>query len=893
MKIKFFINYNTSWGQTVCLVGSTPELGGWNKREALPLVCTSPSQWCAEVEICDTGHIEYQYFVKDDFRITSEEWGKPHSLLLDADKAFAINDIWQVQPKDTFLYTSGFSNSFFRRDYQNIDCNKTLSGSIFLKVQCPYVKNEQRLIICGSSTLLGEWNTQKALPLIPLEFGWWGITLEKEQIAESFQYKFAIFDNLKNEVAHWEESDNHTFSVNDIGGEYDTRIIYHNYNYNSFGWKAAGISIPVFSLRTESSFGVGEFSDLNKLIDWAAATQLKIVQILPVNDTTQTGTQADSYPYNAVSVYALHPIYLGLAKYPLADIDKFYKYKKQFEALNALPTVDYEQVITLKSAYISDLFAEQGQNILEEKGFKDFYAENEEWLFPYACFSYLRDCFRTANYKEWGDFGSFNFEKLNSLIESDKNIRHSINKTFFTQYLLHKQLRGAKEYAHQKGVILKGDIPIGVSRNSVEAWVEPRYFNLDSQTGAPPDDFAVMGQNWGFPTYNWNEMKEDGYSWWKKRFRKMADYFDAYRIDHILGFFRIWEIPTTAVQGLLGYFSPALPFTAGEIGNSGVPFDQERLTQPYIHSDYLPEVFGNYTSEVIAEFLHPIGNGQFALNDFCDNQLKIKTLFSDSLSDEKQDCIREGLYLLCTEVLYIPDKQQPEKYHPRIAAQKTYSFKALTEYEQESYNQLYNYFFYQRHSSFWQEEAMRKLPELVAATQMLVCGEDLGMIPNCVPAVMEKLQILRLDVERMPKTPYREFEDLTSLPYLSVCTTSTHDMPPIRAWWTQDKARAQRYYKEVLRKEGNAPLECTVDLCWQIIMNHLNSPAMLAILPLQDWLAIDDRLKRPDAEEEIINNPANPNHYWQYRMHLNIEDLLKASEFNSRISFMTGISGRR
>ena len=150
---------------------------------------------------------------------------------------------------------------------------------------------------------------------------------------------------------------------------------------------------------------------------------------------------------------------------------------------------------------------------------------------------------------------------------------------YFIQFHLHLQLLEATNYARANGVVLKGDIPIGISRNSVEAWTEPHYFNLNGQAGAPPDDFSVNGQNWGFPTYNWEVMEQDDYSWWMKRFRKMSEYFDAYRIDHILGFFRIWEIPMHAVHGLLGQFVPSLPMSREEIESYGLPFREEFDTQ--------------------------------------------------------------------------------------------------------------------------------------------------------------------------------------------------------------------------------------------------------------------------------------------------------------------------
>jgi 4-alpha-glucanotransferase len=477
------------------------------------------------------------------------------------------------------------------------------------------------------------------------------------------------------------------------------------------------------------------------------------------------------------------------------------------------------------------------------------------------------------------------------MAESSPEISHAINKVFFTQFLLHTQLLEVRAYANQQGVILKGDIPIGISHDSVEAWVDPHLFNLDTQTGAPPDDFSISGQNWGFPTYNWKEMEKDDYQWWKKRFRKMADYFDVYRIDHILGFFRIWEIPMSSVQGLLGYFSPALPFSTDEIAYFGLYFDEYRMTNPYIHESFLYEIFGEYMQEVIGQFLRPIAWQRFELNENCNTQKKIKTLFVSD--DAKSCCIRDGLYSLCNETLFIRDKREPHKYHPRITAQYSFSYRHLDDNSKTAFNRLYDHFFYQRHTAFWQEEAMKKLPPLISSTNMLVCGEDLGMVPESVPAVMKEMQILSLEIERMPKRPELQFNDLRYLPFLSVCTTSTHDMSPLRLWWKEDRWKTQRYYNETLQRLGIAPEDCATDICRQIIGNHLNSLSMLAIFPLQDWLSTDDRLKRPDPADERINVPANPRHYWRYRMHLTIEQLIASEEFNANIKNMIVASGRK
>jgi len=891
MKVHFEIRYDTRFGETVHLLGNTSELGSWNEEKSIPMTYAENSNWLFALDIENADSIEYCYLIKDGSRVVRKEWESCRKVQFSTAKTFFLNDRWQDVPRQKFLYTSAFSESFFKQEFSQKPL-KFLKQSILLVLTCPFVEKGQEVIISGDSEYLGNWDADKSLVLIPLSYGKYAIVLNAQHIKSAMNYKFAIRNKSAKNIVHWEEGQNRTIYplAKERKGDF-VQSYELTYNREWINWKTSGVAIPVFSLRSDDSFGVGEFSDLKKMVDWTKATSMKMIQVLPINDTTITRRWTDSYPYNAISIYALHPIYLGLYEFPLKNAEKLSKYKQQATELNKLQSFDYEQVLALKEAYIRDLFAEIGSKTLKMKVFCEFLKENENWLFPYACFTHFRDVNGTADYSAWKTFTQYNKTKLEKSLVADAVMKKNVELAYFTQYLLHIQLSDVKKYAHENEVVLKGDIPIGISRNSVEAWVEPHLFNMDTQTGAPPDDFSVFGQNWGFPTYNWNEMSKDGYQWWTKRFRKMADYFDAYRIDHILGFFRIWEIPLHSVQGLLGYFSPALPFTAEELGGWGFGFDEHRMTKPYIHEHFLGNIFGEYTGEVIEKYLNPITWQRYELKDFCDTQMKIKVHFEGKI-DEKSNRLRDGLYALCNEVLFVRDKTEPNKFHPRITAQYTFSFGDLSDGEKLAYNRLYNHFFYERHNEFWANQAMRKLPALISSTDMLVCGEDLGMIPDCVPPVMNELQILSLEIQRMPKDPKKKFENLPTIPYMSVCTTSTHDMSPIRSWWLEDRNITQQYYNEILWKHGRAPEDCTPEICWQIVMNHLNSPAMLVILPWQDWLAIDGNLRRENPDDERINIPAVAQHYWQYRMHISLEEMLEQTEFNERVKEMLGNSGR-
>jgi len=671
--------------------------------------------------------------------------------------------------------------------------------------------------------------------------------------------------------------------------------------------RVAGVAVPIFSLRSEGSFGVGDFGDLKTLIDWAVVTHQTAVQILPINDTTITNTWSDSYPYNSISIYALHPQYIDLRQLPsLKDADKAAEYEAKRKELNVLVQIDYESVNNTKRAYLRDLFEQEGKKVLASAGFKTFMEEND-WLKPYAAYSVLRDQYDDADFSHWPKHKTFSENVLKEIFKVGSETLKQAQFYLYLQYILHTQLLSASTYARQNNVILKGDIPIGISRASVEAWVEPFYFNLNGSAGAPPDPFSANGQNWGFPTYNWDAMQKDGLRWWLKRFRKMQEYFSAYRIDHILGFFRIWEIPTHSVHGLLGQFSPSLPMSVEEIESYGIGFQKEFMTEPFINDELLEQRIGklrHYKEEesgiwggkdpvdyVRETFLVHAHDDIWKMKPEYTTQRKVENFFSNKKQQYNLD-MKEAIYTLISNVLFLEDHKTKGMYHPRISAQLDYTYTRLQDWEKEAFDRLYVEYFYRRHNQFWYEQCMKKLPALVGSTQMIVCGEDLGMVPDCVPWVMNQLQILSLEIQRMPKNPQDAFGHVRYYPERSVCTTGTHDTETLRQWWELDEELTRRFYYDELHESGECPKVATTDICAHIVHDHLVCPSLFCILPMQDWLAIDTDLRLPDANAERINIPANPRHYWRYRMHLSLEELLKADKFNERVAGMIAAAGR-
>lgn len=897
MIVAFHIEYRTNWGEEVRVLGSIPELGNNIPSNALPLHTVDGINWTAEIDFSFPAGkaVEYNYYIYKEGEIIRHEWEIfPRKLYVDkvTDRKYKIYDCWKNLPEDSYFYSSTFTEALLARK-QRDEVPASFDRGIIIKAYAPRITNDYCLAICGNQPALGNWDPDKAWPMSDVNFPEWQTELDVSQLQFPVEYKFVLLNKNTRKAEAWEANPNrHISTYPSIPKQ--TLVIGDRYvHFNIPQWKGAGVAIPVFSLRSESSFGIGDFNDLKKLVDWAVETNQKIIQILPINDTTITGTWTDSYPYNSISIYAFHPIYTNIEKLgKLKNKKAVTTFEEKQKELNALPTLNYEAVNQYKWEYFRLIFEQEGKKVLASDEFRLFFEANKEWLQPYAAFSYLRDTYKTPNFREWPIHTVYNSNEIEQLCHPGISHFNDIAIYYYIQFNLHVQLLEATTYARKNGVALKGDIPIGISRNSVEAWTEPYYFNLDGQAGAPPDDFSVNGQNWGFPTYNWDVMAEDGYKWWMKRFQKMSEYFDAYRIDHILGFFRIWEIPMNAVHGLLGQFMPSLPMTKEEIEGYGLNFREEFFLNPYIHESFLEQVFGPHTKLVKQNFIEPTDKWEiYRMKPEFDTQRKVERYF-EGKTDDDSIWVRDGLYSLISNVLFIRDKKDADKYHPRISAQHDFLYKSLPNWEKDIFNRIYDQYYYQRHNEFWHKQAMKKLPQLTQSTRMLVCGEDLGMIPDSVPWVMNDLRILSLEIQRMPKNPAYEFGRLEEYPYRSVCTISTHDMSTLRGWWEEDYAQTQRYYNNTMHHYGGSPAKASAEICEEIVRNHLYSNSILCILSLQDWLSIDEKLRNPDVQGERINVPANPRHYWRYRMHLTIEQLIQAEQLNQKIKTLIKQSNR-
>ena len=890
MTVQFNIEYKAMFGEQI-VVNIQTEEGGLK----LPLETTDGERWACDwgVESPEKSYT-YYYSVEREGRAVKTEWLMiKHQLDVNAKKAavYTLYDHWKAMPEDAFLYSSAFTDCINHQVPQEMK-PETGSKIVRLIVRAPQLRDGERLGVLGADKALGAWDVQKILPMTQHTYNEWVADIDAAHLEGShLEFKFVAFRNAKNELL-WETSMNRTVDLPEMkAGELVSYELDQAF-FALYNRKLAGTLVPVFSLRTRKSAGIGDFGDLKVMIDFVASTGQKVLQLLPINDTTITHTWTDSYPYSCISVFAIHPQYANLHALPeLKDAKARAEAEKTCAELNALDKIDYEKVNDFKINYLRQIFNQEGEKMMKTAEYKAFFQDTKQWLVPYAQYSYLRDKNGTADFNQWPDHQVWDEAERKALTDPKTAAYKNVAFFYFVQFVLDRQMQEAHEYAKAKGVILKGDIPIGVNRNGCDVWMEPKYFNLNGQAGAPPDDFSANGQNWGFPTYNWFEMLKDGCQWWNRRFQNMARYFDAYRIDHVLGFFRIWEIPVSSVHGLLGQFAPALAMSREEIESYGLHFQDDRFTRPFITDWVLDRVFHERAGEVKEKYLDRLDDERYQMKPEVDTQRKVEALFADA-TDEKELWLRDGLYALISDVLFVRDHTNPGVFHPRISAQLDFIYESLYDNDKAAFNRLYNDYFYRRNNQFWYQEAMKKLPKLVQATRMLVCAEDLGMVPDCVPWVMDELKILSLELQSMPKDPSVKFGYLSRNPYRSVCTISSHDMPTLRMWWDENIQRTQEYYNTMLYRQGSAPHPLPGWLASDIISRHLTSPSMLCILSIQDWLATDEALRLPDADAERINIPANPKHYWRYRMHLNIEDLAADKRFVQNITEMISQSGR-
>ncbi len=877
MTINFFIKYGTQYGDNI-FVGV--EIDKQVKRFALGYVDENLWHGSFDVEVINLP-ISYKIILSKD------NDSSYYNLLATGEimnyEVKEINIIHEDFPYTKIINLTAFKpyQEVFNTKYpEKISTKDSKKATHIFQISHGLLQDNTVICLTGNADCMNNFDNTNPLLFTQQQNNVSSLPIDLSKEKMPVEFKIGIYDVEKKKIVAYEPGDNRkieTITKND-----EISIVHLHNPFSNYNWKAAGINVPVFSLRTNNSWGVGDFTDLNLLIDYAENVGFKLIQLLPINDTTAIYTDKDSYPYSAISSFAFHPKLLDvntLAKKYAVDI--LPNEQQKINELNQLHYSDHSNVLSLKITILQRIFEADKNNFLVEKDWLSFFIIHQNWLTPFAAFCTLRDNYKTVDFSLWEKYSLYNDESIKALTSPASKHYSNILFWYFVQYQLHLQITKAVEYAHSKGIILKADLPIGVGRQSADTWQYPNLFVMGMQAGAPPDAFSGSGQNWSFPTYNIAEMSKDNFAWFRKRMGHLQTYFDAVRIDHVLGFFRIWSIPINQVEGTMGRFVPALPLSEYNFYNAGLSPNEHRYCSPYITDYILVENFGNDAGLVKEIFF----NGHHFKDEYND-QRKIENYFIENTENIKW---QQGLYNLLANVLFF---KVDDGYHCRINMNQTSSYKHLSSDEKYKLDNIYHHYFFEMQNELWRKEGELKLEMLRDSTDILLCAEDLGMVPDFTDEVLKNLDILSLQVQQMPKDSASAFSDTAKAKYESVVMPATHDMSTIRLWWEENRDTTQKYFNKILNEYGGAPFYCEPWIAKKIIEKHLQSPAMWAIFLVQDIMAMDDKIRLKNPLEERINQPINPNHVWNYRMHISLEELLMQTETNAALKKMVVENGR-
>jgi len=917
VSLHFRVPYMTVWGQSLVVSGDGRALGDWDPLAGARMSCKHVGEelvWEAHVSVPFVDSLRYRYVViNEDPGVVAMEMGVRSVMLhpaLHHEALVALWDDWQLGGHQEKMFaSSAFTEAIFsgkRLTEEPLgEVVRVLPEPGLVVVQftvCSHrVEKGQTPVLTGSCAELGNWQPHLAVELTRTEADTWQLEIATPVDAMPITYKYAVRakgdPGAPLKLEHGECRMACICTGDNPAAEPTPAVVArHDFMLNHpEQWKGGGVAVPVFSLRSQRSVGVGEFRDVKALVDLCEAAGLHMAQLLPINDTSVYMTYWDSYPYCALSVFALHPLYLCLEELSSdipeslqAEIDKA---RKELDKVD----VDYTGTMAAKRKIAREIFDMEGEPQLQTAEFKTFFENNKGWLQPYAAFCFLRDLFGTSEHWTWGRLAHPDTDTLERLTAPGTEYHASIQFSYYLQYNLHLQLLDASHYAASKGVALKGDLPIGVDKRSVDTWLYPNLFRMDVSTGAPPDMFDKNGQNWGFPTYAWEEMAKDDYTWWRARLTHMAQYFHAYRIDHILGFFRIWEIPGECLTATLGHFRPSIPLWRHELESRGL-WDMDRLIKPYVRHHIIEELFGSLAVEVACKYFTERGDGLLEFREQYASERAILGIQprpgSPAWLVEEVDMTRRGLITLLKNVLLLENPMEPGTFLPRFGMEDTISWRHLDAHAQEALRDLSEDYFHRRQDALWSANAMRTLPALMNATRMLVFGEDLGFVPACVPPVLHDLGLFGLRIQRMSAEKGDEFGDPAQYPYMTVASPSCHDVSTVRGWYEEDEERRGRFWTAALGRSGPAPAVCTPAIIRDVVRQHMEAASCWVVFPLQDILALSPKYMTRPAAEEMINDPTNPKHYWRYRMHVLLEDVADDIGLMTDLRSMLVASGR-
>lgn len=642
--------------------------------------------------------------------------------------------------------------------------------------------------------------------------------------------------------------------------------------------KLTGISVPLGALYTNESFAIGEYPALKKLIPFCKETGIKIIQLLPVNDT---GTQ--SSPYSGLSAFALHPIYIqisALEEFEVASKNKEFAafYESFLNAFTSEKRYNYEKIANAKDELLRKIF--EAAEVLKNKDTckkLDSWIKENEWIKNYAVFKVLKYKFMQRSWKEWPkEFQNCNINER----WSNEALRSEHLFYAWVQFRSSEQFLDASNEVKKNDIILKGDMPILMNEDSCDTWAYPEFFNHQLRAGSPVDGENPTGQNWGFPTYNWENLKAKNYSWWKERLLVSSKYYDAYRLDHILGFFRIWAVPERETTALLGHAVPYESISKATLNTAGFNDDRIRwLSLPHIPTSDIEYFTWNHelAHKILSVFATKIDGEEL-------------WRFSKSIQGDK-DILEKDLSSLCNEELANKIKTRlrefwfdralieitKDEFVPMWTYKNSTAWKTLSSEEIAALENIFASTDVKQNEK-WGKSANDILSALTSSVKMIPCGEDLGVSLECVSRVMKANKILSLKVIRWcrywekPNQPFVDFNDYDSL---SLATTSVHDSPTIRQWWEEDK-NADNEFIKMGKCENLTPGTFTEKTAETILLNAAKAKSVWCVHPIQDFLYLDKNYWLENAKDERINIPGEVTDFnWTYRLPCKLEDLEK------------------
>jgi len=655
-----------------------------------------------------------------------------------------------------------------------------------------------------------------------------------------------------------------------------------------------GVVVPVGALRTKSGIGVGEFADLADFALLCKKMRVKLIQLLPVNDTG-----FESSPYSSLTAFGLHPLYLsieGLEEYKTTAGAIKGRLKTAKEKFDASRRFSHYEVLKEKLDICHSIYAANKAEIAKSalSGSLSLWIDQNSWVKQYAVYRRLKENNGQKSWKDWKEYSVVSASDIDKLWK-DKNLSEEHLFWAWLQQALDIQFSKASKAIAEAGIVMEGDLPILMNEDSCDVWANPDIFVKDLSAGAPPDMYSPDGQNWGFPIYNWEAQEKDNFAWWRNRLSAAGKYYQAYRIDHVLGFFRIWASSPNDYSSALGRFVPYSPITAGELKKNG--FDKDRIrwaSQPHIKtgdvwdtlknnwgSQYKEEEVKNAADKVFSKALVRLNNEEM-------------WLFKKKIGGEKDidalglhPAVRNFLIAKWKDRLFL--EYQRGKFFPVWYCRDSTAYKSFSADEKRALDALI-----ERHGikseRTWAKLGMKLLSVLVESSPMLPCAEDLGAVPACVPKVLSRLKILGLRVIRWFRAwdkngqPYVPFEEY---PSLSVCTPAVHDSSTVREWW--DKEADQGQFCGFIGVPS-LPKVYNPGTAKIILSKAASARSRFRVFQIQDLMHLSNNWYSENPADERINVPGTANNFnWTYRLPATIREIAKDKELLAAVAELSRI----